>query len=149
MIYHYIVLVSWMIFMHVFADFCLQGILANLKQRSWWEQNCPDEMYKDDYMIALVLHSFSWSFCIQLPILIYTWGNINWVYAVMLLVNTFIHELVDNLKANENISYDIVVNSDCEELIKLLTLNKHRKVWSITRKKELADSYICDYYDLF
>lgn len=101
MIYHYIVLVSWMIFMHVFADFCLQGILANLKQRSWWEQNCPDEMYKDDYMIALVLHSFSWSFCIQLPILIYTWGNINWVYAVMLLVNTFIHELVDNLKANE------------------------------------------------
>lgn len=99
MTYH--ILLAWMIFMHIFADFCLQGVLSDLKQKSWWEQNCPDKMYKDDYIMALLLHSFSWAFCIQLPILIYTWGNVNWIYMIMLLVNTFIHELVDNLKANE------------------------------------------------
>ena len=28
----------WMLFMHVLDDFRLQGIMAEMKQKSWWEK---------------------------------------------------------------------------------------------------------------
>ena len=59
-----------MIFLHVVDDYYLQGILAQLKQKSWWEKNAPDPLYKNDYKVALVTHAFSWTFMIMLPITI-------------------------------------------------------------------------------
>lgn len=56
-----------MLFMHVVDDYYLQGILANLKQRSYWEEHAPDSMYRYDYLVGLLMHSLSWSFCIILP----------------------------------------------------------------------------------
>ena len=93
-----------MIFLHIVDDYYLQGILAKLKQKSWWEENAPDLLYKNDYIIALIEHSFSWSFMIMLPIMIrmmYTKDVNYWLYISCFLVNLIIHAFVDHAKANE------------------------------------------------
>jgi hypothetical protein len=57
-----------MIFCHIVDDYYLQGILASMKQKKWWQENAPDKPYKYDYIWALIMHSFSWAFMIMLPI---------------------------------------------------------------------------------
>ena len=57
-----------MIFCHVMDDYRLQGILANMKQRSWWTKNSPGRLYNHDHLMALGMHAFSWAFMIMLPI---------------------------------------------------------------------------------
>ena len=49
-----------MIFMHVIADYNLQGWLASAKQKSYWQENAPDKLYKYDYIMALIMHSISY-----------------------------------------------------------------------------------------
>ena len=93
-----------MIFCHITDDFYLQGILVNLKQKQWWKDNYPDDLYKSDWIISLLLHSFSWSFMIHLPIAIYCIANnIDcWLgYFVSVLTNTIIHAIIDHFKANK------------------------------------------------
>jgi hypothetical protein len=63
--------VAWMLFMHVLDDYKLQGCLGNLKQRQFWKDHAPDRMYRFDYIVALVMHAVSWSFCIMLPLAVY------------------------------------------------------------------------------
>ena len=88
-----------MIFAHIVDDYYLQGILASLKQKTWWEnQKSYKPMYKYDYIVALIMHAFSWSFMISLPILYL--GFTKWI-AVAIILNTIIHGIVDNLKANK------------------------------------------------
>lgn len=64
-----IFILLFMIMMHIVDDYYLQGILASMKQKSWWKKqpNYKDK-YSNDYLIALMMHAFSWSFCIMLPI---------------------------------------------------------------------------------
>lgn len=89
-----------MIFAHIVDDYYLQGILASLKQKSWWEnQKSYKPMYKYDYIVALIIHSFSWSFMISLPILYF--GFTKWI-VVAIILNTIIHGTVDDLKANKH-----------------------------------------------
>lgn len=90
-----------MIFCHIVDDYYLQGWLASAKQKSWWEKNAPDKMYEHDYLAALFMHSFSWSFMIMLVPTIYivvcggTWSPI------VFIVNLVIHMIVDDMKANK------------------------------------------------
>lgn len=90
-----------MIFLHIIDDYKLQGILASMKQKTWWrEQKEYKNMYKYDYIPALIEHSFSWTFMIMLPIAVMSHFNIGlWVIAY--IVNMIIHAFVDNLKANQ------------------------------------------------
>lgn len=89
-----------MIFAHIIDDYYLQGILASLKQKSWWEnQKSYKPMYKYDYIVALIMHAFSWSFMISLPILYF--GFTKWI-VVAIILNTIIHGIVDDLKANKH-----------------------------------------------
>jgi hypothetical protein len=67
----YIVLLIGMLFFHIADDYYLQGFLASAKQKSWWEKNYPNPLYKNDYIIALVEHAFSWTVMIHIPIIIY------------------------------------------------------------------------------
>lgn len=95
-----------MLFCHIIDDYCLQGILASMKQKSWWEKNYPNEQYKNDYLMAMFMHSASWSFMILLPISIYAlinfFSNSFWIYwFVALIVNLSIHMIVDDFKANK------------------------------------------------
>lgn len=89
-----------MIFCHIVDDYYLQGWLASAKQKEWWEKNSQDPLYKNDYVWALIMHSFSWSFMIMLPIAIYNGFDICRMFVIMLIFNTALHATIDHLKAN-------------------------------------------------
>ena len=52
--------------------------------------------YKNDYIAALFAHSFSWSFMIMLPVML--WGQWEWL---VLIANMVTHAVIDNAKANK------------------------------------------------
>ena len=90
-----------MIFCHIIDDYKLQaGVLNNLKQKSWWEENAPDPLYKYDYIMGLIMHSISWSFMIMLPIALYYKLNINVSFICVFIVNACVHGVIDDIKAN-------------------------------------------------
>ena len=101
-----ILLLLTMIFLHIVDDYYLQGWLASAKQKSYWEQNAPDKLYKHDYIVALFMHSFSWAFMIMVVPSVYTLinttntNNVSLVIALFFLINLCIHMVVDNSKAN-------------------------------------------------
>lgn len=95
--------VLWMIFFHVIADYNLQGWLASAKQKSYWEQNAPDKMYEHDYLTALSMHSFEWTFMIMLPIAYVQSFDIGFDFFILFVLNIIIHAFVDDLKANKKL----------------------------------------------
>lgn len=92
-----------MIFCHVIADYNLQGWLASAKQKSYWEQNAPEKLYKYDYIMALIMHSISWTFMVMLPIAYIQKFNVDILFLILFIGNTIIHSIVDHMKANEKI----------------------------------------------
>lgn len=98
------ILLLCMLFCHIVDDYYLQGWLASAKQKSWWEKNAPNPLYKNDYIMALVEHAFSWTFMIHIPIVI--WFIIDgihfniYIFVVLFLTNWFTHIITDNMKAN-------------------------------------------------
>ena len=104
---HYLLILFSMLFLHVVDDYYLQGILAKLKQKSWWEENAPDPLYRNDYICALAVHAFSWSFVITLPWFIIAFLSLDTGLIIFLILgylcNTFIHAFVDDMKANAKI----------------------------------------------
>ena len=90
-----------MIFCHIVDDYYLQGWLASAKQKKWWEENAPQKLYKYDYLWALLMHSFSWSFMIMFPIFFVSNFHVTGTMLSFFLCNMFIHAFTDNLKANE------------------------------------------------
>lgn len=99
-----IVVLFAMIFMHIVDDYYLQGCLAQFKQKIWWEKNAPDELYKYDYIVALIEHAFSWTFMIMIPVTIALAiqhkFNIQF-YIFFFMLNWIIHGFTDNYKANK------------------------------------------------
>jgi len=96
----------FMLFAHIIDDYYLQGILANMKQKSWWEKNAPDKLYKNDWIMALVEHAVSWSISISIPMIVYAFylklnmDKFSLFLLVEIIMNTSIHSIVDNDKAN-------------------------------------------------
>ena len=89
-----------MIFLHIVDDYYLQGWLASAKQKKWWEDNAPDKMYKYDYIWALIMHSFSWTFMVMLPVVLFA-KNIDYInFSILFILNLATHAMTDNLKAN-------------------------------------------------
>ena len=101
-----VLLLLAMIFLHIVDDYYLQGWLASAKQKSYWEQNAPDKLYKYDYIMALFMHSFSWAFMTMIVPSVYalmTTSNMNntsLAIALVFLTNLCIHMTTDNAKAN-------------------------------------------------
>ena len=98
----FILLLS-MMFCHIIDDYKLQGILAEFKQRSWWQEHAPAPMYKHDYIIALIEHAFSWTFMIHLPVVIYCmYFDCLDIYCIAgtFILNWALHACIDHLKAN-------------------------------------------------
>lgn len=93
-----------MIFCHIIDDYYLQGILASMKQKSWWRENAPQDLYKHDYIAALIMHGFSWAMMTMLPALVYlfvTGAAINMTLInILMLLHALCHALIDHLKAN-------------------------------------------------
>ena len=102
-----ILLLITMIFLHIVDDYYLQGWLASAKQKSYWEQNAPDKLYKHDYIMALFIHSFSWAFMIMLVPTIYVLAIANNINTATLVIATFfvanlcLHMITDDKKANK------------------------------------------------
>ena len=91
-----------MLFLHVLDDFKLQApVLTNLKQKKYWEANAPEEKYKHDYVVALIMHSISWSFMIMLPIALRFSLHVDTVFVWIFVINAAIHGFIDDLKANQ------------------------------------------------
>lgn len=89
-----------MIFCHIVDDYYLQGILASMKQKSWWEkQESYSYLYQHDYIVALIMHAFSWAFMIMLPFILL--GANQYVIVIPIAINAIIHAFIDNLKANQ------------------------------------------------
>ena len=109
-----IFIVLLMIFCHIIDDYKLQGILASMKQKKWWEEQKEyKKLYKYDYIWALITHSFSWSFMIMLPIAFKMNFNINSYFVWMFILNILIHAYTDDLKANRhkiNLIHDQLVH---------------------------------------
>lgn len=91
------VILALMIFLHIVDDFRLQGIMASMKQKSWWQKDPVGSQpkYKNDYIAALFAHSFSWAFMIMIPVMI--WGQWEWP---ILIANMLTHAVIDDAKAN-------------------------------------------------
>lgn len=94
-------IIMLMLFMHIVDDYYLQGILASMKQRSWWKEKAPDGKYKNDYIMALAMHSFSWTFMVMLPIAAYLDFNPSVSFYILFFGNCVIHSIADHMKANE------------------------------------------------
>lgn len=102
-------LLMTMIFFHIIADFNIQGILAQMKQKSFYEQyRYKVNLYRYDHIVALLMHSFSWTFMIHIPGIMYLilmgkWSMFEneWtVYLIFFIVHMIIHALTDHTKAN-------------------------------------------------
>lgn len=102
-----------MIFMSFLADFRWQGELANYKQKKWWEDNYPAKLYVKCWICALIIHSVWWAISIMIPQYLYlallyfckgvpvgSVENIGYLFAILALVNTIIHAIVDHFKCN-------------------------------------------------
>ena len=108
-----------MLVLHIFADFTLQGIMAQMKQYDWWKKeflsnyavDIEGTIYRKDYKAAMLCHSFEWAFCVTLPIMVSIWNtctDFSWpniragiMFICILIWNTWFHYFVDDTKAND------------------------------------------------
>lgn len=106
----------FMIFFHILEDFHLQGILASMKQKKWWKENAPQTFYEDDYIVALIMHSFSWATMIFIPVFIYRFYMgvevINFWVLILFIISIIVHAVVDDAKANK-----FSINLVCDQMI--------------------------------
>ena len=91
-----------MVFCHTVADYNLQGWLASAKQKSYEEESASENMYRYDYIMALIMHSISWSSMIMFPLMIYQLYTANSLIMtfIIFIANIFLHAQIDNMKAN-------------------------------------------------
>lgn len=95
-----------MIFCHITDDFYLQGIMKDMKQKDWWRKQTTDKKYDWDYLVVLLLHGFSWTFMIHLPVVVYglyvgTLTDIaTHLFLILFTLNWLIHVIIDDTKAN-------------------------------------------------
>lgn len=106
-----------MVLLHILEDFHLQGILASMKQKSWWLSECTklgitydSSKYRYDHIVSLIVHALENSIFITLPFivdgLITTFTTnpnnsffIGWAFIIIL--NTAIHAYIDSFKCNK------------------------------------------------
>lgn len=88
-----------MLFLHLIDDYKLQGILAEMKQKSWWDERTKDKKYRYDYLVALYEHAFMNSVMIHIPIYLFMSRNIVFLISTILMC-TVLHAFCDGLKAN-------------------------------------------------
>lgn len=134
------VLITCLLF-HIIEDFHLQGILANLKQKNWWkktylaEMSDPNNIYRCDYIVGLIVHSLEWAMFIHIPIIptIYTTSLYNRPLAVIeliitLTINTVIHAVVDSMKCNR-LKLNLVEDQIMHLLQILATILLYSIIW--------------------
>ena len=92
-----------MLFCHIIADSNLQGWLASAKQTSYWEKHAPDQMYQHDYICALIMHRFSWTLMIMLPLIYVVGFKVSSFLLFLFISNVLMHAITDDFKANAKV----------------------------------------------
>lgn len=87
-----------MILGHLIADYPLQGWLASAKNKSYWKETKTPH----DWIMALICHSMMWGIIVFLPIMYFSWQELN-LFWIALPINIVIHCVVDDLKANKKL----------------------------------------------
>ena len=109
-----IAIILLILLMHFIYDFHIQGILAEMKQKSWWSNECnkyhaPFFKYRNDYKMALIVHSVECALFTMLPLIVdmliseHT-GHLQnaWIlFLPCILLLAVSHYLIDDKKANE------------------------------------------------
>ena len=96
----YVIVLILMLLAHFFADFHLQGILADMKQEQWWrKQEGYNSKYKYDYLAALVIHSAEWTLWTMIPLFLLPHLDLG-MFLLLATLNMVVHSLTDNSKAN-------------------------------------------------
>ncbi len=90
-----------MIFLRIVDDFHIQGCLEELKQIKWWRDITQEDKYKNDYLVALVVHSFSWVFTISLPVFHINNFSISSLLILWFILNVVIHGIIDGMRASK------------------------------------------------
>ena len=80
-------------------------MFKELKQKIWWIEHAPDKKYKNDYILALFEHAFSWTVSIMVIPAIYTYFHsnnfFNLLFIIFFIFNWTIHTIIDDYKANK------------------------------------------------
>ena len=95
-----------MFLLHIIDDFVLQPVcLSKLKQKNFWNSlsNTTNDLYKNDYKMALFIHGLSWSIMIHIPIFLFCDYVSDIIFIISVFGWGFLHSYIDNMKANEKI----------------------------------------------
>ena len=115
-----------MMFMHYIGDWVLQtDKVADLKQKKNWEQYGPK--YKNDYISVLSIHAFSWSFCVYTPLLLMEHNYAMYWYIAILIINSIIHFIIDDIKANRKL-----INLELDQTFHMVQLVVGFIIWRLT-----------------
>ena len=96
----YVIVLILMLLAHFFADFHLQGILADMKQEQWWrKQEEYNSKNKYDYIVALAIHSAEWALWMMIPLFLLPHLDLG-IFLLLAALNMVVHSLTDNSKAN-------------------------------------------------
>ena len=96
----YVIVFILMLLAHIFADFHLQGILADMKrEQQWRKQEGYNSKYKYDYLAALVIHSAEWTLWVMIPLFFLPHIDLG-IFLLLAALNIVVHSLTDNSKAN-------------------------------------------------
>lgn len=133
-----------MIFAHILAEYCMQGMMATMKSKAFWKEmfvgrmpsmRCMSTETEDDetrrvalsfekalrdehdkaeeaweshpcrhdYIPAMIGHSFIWAVMISIAPIVWlivrgydTW----WLMTIMMVANTALHAVIDNIRTN-------------------------------------------------
>jgi len=102
-----------MLFLHIIAEYNLQGYLEKRKCKTWYDDSVYytigltkhqyyESKYRYDYLMALFLHSFRWTFMIMLPLTIHIVISGGMWYPLCYVTNTVVYMIVDNEKTNKH-----------------------------------------------
>lgn len=91
----YVIVFILMLLAHFFADFHLQGVLADMKQERWWNNS----KNKYDYLAALAIHSAEWTLWMMIPLFLLPHLDLG-MFLLLAALNMVVHSLTDNSKAN-------------------------------------------------
>lgn len=98
-----------LLFLHLFADFTLQGLFGPLKQKDWWLKEFQKgstwttyeglvRFYGKDYRVANAGHALFWTLITFAPL--WLWCESAWWIVGIVGLNAIFHYVVDDLKAN-------------------------------------------------
>lgn len=89
-------LLTLMLLMHIIEDFHVQGRMADMKQRSFWEPY--GEMYGNDHKVVLLLHGFEWAVFVSIPLFLF--ADVHWSYFAVMVSMAVCHAMIDDAKCN-------------------------------------------------